>query len=223
VPRQRTFRFRSRLEKITRGGPYYAVSIPQQVSEALGGRGAIPVRAEINGVADVRASLVPSGGGRHRLRLNQATRIFAGIAVGAQVSVVLQADPEPALESMPGDLKRALQREAALAAFEWLPVGRRRHIVAWIEQAVRDTTRDKRIARAVEVALAVEERRLDRANHVVGSGKLGPLDDRMQPRAKLSTPRPPPRPDCTPPRRIRRDPSTKSRGAGARGSREDPE
>src|SRR5438270_4075994 len=75
------FAFSPRLEQVPRGGPYY-VSIPASVSRAIGRRGIVPVVASVNGVAEVRASIVPCGGGRHRLRLNAATRDAADAKLG---------------------------------------------------------------------------------------------------------------------------------------------
>ncbi|MFZ5897255.1 MAG: YdeI/OmpD-associated family protein [Myxococcota bacterium] len=184
----RTFTFHSRLERVAQGA-FYAIAIPARVSQALGKRGNVPVVAEINGVAEVRASLVPAGGGRHRLRLNASTRMSAAIEVGDRVHVRLRADLAPALEEMPADLRRELRQEGALEAFERMPVGRQRHIVEWIEKAAHEVTREKRIAQAVEVSLAFGERLSERANYVGGSGKLPPLDDRMRPRKTATRPR----------------------------------
>jgi hypothetical protein len=49
-----------------------------------------------------------------------------------------------------------------LGAWGALPPGKREHIVRWIEEAAHETTREKRLARAVEEALAREEKRIDR-------------------------------------------------------------
>jgi phage baseplate assembly protein W len=43
-----------------------------------------------------------------------------------------------------------------------MPPGKREHIVRWIDKAAQETTRQKRVARAVEEALARHEKRIDR-------------------------------------------------------------
>ena len=158
-----THRFSARVERIERGGPFYAVTIPVSVSKAIGKRGNVPVIAEVNGAAEVRASLLPCGGGRHRLRLNAEARRLANADEGDRVAVALTVDENPVADATPADLLRALREADALAAFERLPVGKRNHIVHWIEEAVMEATRERRIALAVEVALRKREKDHDRA------------------------------------------------------------
>lgn len=157
IPARHTFT--ARLE---RAGTLYVIAIPAAVSRAIGKRGNVPVIAWVNDVAEVRASLVPAGGGRHRLRLNAATRKLAGVAVGDRLSVALAVDEAPVAEPMPPDLARALADAHALETFERFPVGKQSHIIQWIEKAAREETRDKRIALTVEIALRGVERALDR-------------------------------------------------------------
>ncbi len=53
--------------------------------------------------------------------------------------------------------------EGAVEAFEALTTGRRNVLLRYLDEAVLPATRDKRLARALEEALAARERRLDRA------------------------------------------------------------
>jgi len=57
------------------------VDVPAEVSRAFGIRGYVPVRGRLNG-APIRATLVPSGGGRHRLYINGDMRKQAGVESG---------------------------------------------------------------------------------------------------------------------------------------------
>jgi hypothetical protein len=158
----RSFEFIARLERLVRGVTSYSVLIPAAVSKAIARRGHVPVVAMISHRVEVRASIVPCGNGRHRLQLNATTRTLANARPGDRLSITLAVDPNPTALSTPADLSRALSDEGSLEAYESFPVGKRNHIVAWIEQAVADTTRAKRIAKAVEVAAAARERRMDR-------------------------------------------------------------
>jgi hypothetical protein len=165
----RTFAFSPRLEQVSGGGPYY-ISIPADVSEAIGRRGIVPVVASVNGVADVRASMIPCGGGRHRLRLNAATRDAADAKLGGRLSIRLRVDENPVADSVPGDLARALRDMDAFDAFRRMPVGRQNHILRWLDAAVKEATREKRIGQIVEGALAWREDPRDRRWEGAGRG-----------------------------------------------------
>jgi hypothetical protein len=168
-PSARGFAFSPRLEQVPGGGPYY-VSIPTDVSRAIGRRGIVPVVASVNGVVEVRASMVPCGGGRHRLRLNAATRDAADAKLGGRLSVHLRVDDSPVADPVPGDLAHALREVDAFDAFRRMPVGRQNHILGWLEAAVKEATRDKRVAQIVEAALAWREDPRDRRWEGAGRG-----------------------------------------------------
>jgi hypothetical protein len=163
------FVFSPRLEQVPRGGPYY-VSIPEAVSKAIGRRGIVPVVASVNGVAEVHASIIPCGGGRHRLRLNAATRDAADAKLGDRLQLRLRVDENPVADAPPADLARALRDVDAFDAFRRMPVGRQNHILRWLESAMREETRERRIAQIVEGALAWREDPRDRRWEGAGRG-----------------------------------------------------
>lgn len=80
--------FTARIRK--RGANPY-VDAPARMSAALGQRGAVPVRGTLNAVP-IRATLVPAGGGRHRLYINGFMRKAAGVDVGDRVRLTLSPD-----------------------------------------------------------------------------------------------------------------------------------
>jgi hypothetical protein len=168
-PEARAFAFSPRLEQMPGGGPYY-VSIPARVTKAIGRRGIVPVVASVNGIAEVHASMVPCGGGRHRLRLNAATRDAADARLGGRLSLRLWVDENPVADSVPADLSRALRDVDAFDAFRRMPVGRQNHILRWLEAAVKDATRERRLALIVEGALAWREDPKDRRWEGAGRG-----------------------------------------------------
>jgi hypothetical protein len=112
--------------------------------------------------APFRASLVPRGGGRHRLFLNGEVRKAAGAVVGDRLAIEVRVDARRREVAVPEDLAEALREESVLEDWESLPPGKREHILRWIEQAVHEDTRAKRVVRAVEEALAKHEKRIDR-------------------------------------------------------------
>jgi hypothetical protein len=153
--------FEARLEHF---GSLYGVSVPAAISRALGVRGRVPVVARAAGGAPFRATLLPAGGGRHRLFLNGETRRAAHLTLGGRVALEVRVDAGPREVPIPPDLAEALRDQGVLDAWESLPPGKREHILKWIEEAVHEPTREKRVARAVQEALARHEKRVDRAN-----------------------------------------------------------
>jgi Domain of unknown function (DUF1905)/Bacteriocin-protection, YdeI or OmpD-Associated len=155
-----TFRFRTTLR---REGPVYLADIPIRISKAFGIRGRIPVVIEVPGAMPVRGTAMPRGGGAHKVFLNGEVRRQAGIQPGKRVTITLRLDRDSREVEPPGDLVQALREADALDDFSRFAVGKRAHIIDWIEEVKSETSRERRIAKAVEVSLAARERRLDRA------------------------------------------------------------
>jgi hypothetical protein len=108
-----------------------------------------PVRGTVNG-APFR-STVAVYGGRFLLGLNRELRAAAGgVGPGDNVTVELERDDEERTVELPADLRVALDADR-LAFFESLSYTHRREYVRWIEEAKREETRRRRVARAVEL------------------------------------------------------------------------
>jgi hypothetical protein len=140
----------------------YFVVIPERVSKAIGVRGRVPAIVRFGRAGEFRGTLMPRGGGRHAVSVNGEVRRAAGVAPGDRVRVVVEPDFGPREVPIPEDLARGLRDDEVLADWESLPPGKREHIVKWIEQAVHETTREKRVLRAIEEAHARREKRIDR-------------------------------------------------------------
>ena len=147
--------------KLVRFTVLYCVDVPAAVSRAIG-RARAPVVVRIAKGAPFRATLQPSGSGRHRLFLNAEVRVTAGVKVGDRIAIEVRVDREPREVPIPPDLAAALEDEGVLGAWTSMPPGKREHILKWIEEAVHEATRQKRVVRAVEEALARHEKRIDR-------------------------------------------------------------
>ena len=152
------YAFTSKLVRFT---VLYCVDVPAAVSRAVG-RARVPVVVRVARAAPFRATLQPSGGARHRLFLNGEVREAAGVQLGDRIAVEVRVDREPREVPLPPDLAEALEEEGVLAAWTSMPPGKREHLVRWIDKAAQETTRQKRVARAVEEALARHEKRIDR-------------------------------------------------------------
>jgi hypothetical protein len=177
----RQFKFITRLE---REKGYYSISIPAAVSRAIGKRGPVPVVATVNRTVEVRASIVPCGGGRHRLQLNARARGDANVEPGDRLAIELRVDENPIADPTPPDLERALRDHDLLGAFERFPVGKRNHILHWIEEAAADRTREKRIDMAVEVAMRASEKEHDRRAAKATKGPSSPSTLPLRARAR---------------------------------------
>lgn len=83
--------------------------------------------------------------------VSAANRKASGIAEGDLVEVELELDVEPRIVDAPADVAAALDQHPALRpAFEDLPFGLRRKLIATIEEARAPETRARRIAKLVE-------------------------------------------------------------------------
>jgi hypothetical protein len=138
------------------------VDVPASVSKAIG-RAKAPVEARIGEGETFRGTFMPAGGGRHRLFVSKATRRAAGVEPGDRVRITAIVDDGRREVPIPPDLREALVDGGVIDAWETMPPGKREHILAWVEKAAHEATREKRIVRSVEEALKVHERKLDRS------------------------------------------------------------
>jgi hypothetical protein len=139
-------RFEATLE---RHGSGTVVVVPFDLKEAFGS-GRPPVRATVNGYA-FRTTLFTMGG-RALLGLNREVREAAGLEAGQDVSVELEHDDEPRTVEVPTDLAVALEADPAVReTFDRLSYTHRKEYVRWIEDAKRDETRTRRIAKSIEL------------------------------------------------------------------------
>lgn len=137
-----------------------ALDVPAQVSDAFGVRGHVPVVGTADGV-ELTATLVPVGGGRHRLFLNGAVRGAIGKGAGDPVEIRVRLDQSDRMPETPSDLQEALAEAEASAAWEALAPSRRKECLVWLADAKRDHTRAARIGRIVQIALTEGTPRLE--------------------------------------------------------------
>ncbi len=125
------------------------VDVPGEVSQAFAKRGYIPVRGALNG-SPIRATLVPMGGGRHRLFLNGEMRKQAKVTVGDQVSLVLETDDQSRAVPMPAEFATALEEHAAAkVAFAQLLPSRQKEILAYLNWIKRPETLKRNIDKVI--------------------------------------------------------------------------
>lgn len=141
-------KFSATIEQGDRGGAY--VTIPFDV-EGVFGEKRPAVRATFDGVT-YRGSLARMGGPHHVLGLRKEIREAIGKGVGDVVEVTVEPDTEPRVVEVPEDLRAELLKYAdAEAFFAGLSYSHRREYVEWIEEAKREDTRARRIAKTIEM------------------------------------------------------------------------
>jgi hypothetical protein len=148
--------------KIGRTWVMYTVDVPLRVSRALKAEGNVPVVFSIDGSTPRKTTLAPRAGGGHRMHVHGESRREVGAKAGDTVSVVLQRDTDPSGAPLPPDLAEALDEAGALQTFRTMGPAAQRELVAYVEQAKREATRRKYVARVVERASQEREKRHDR-------------------------------------------------------------
>jgi hypothetical protein len=123
------------------------VEVPLDV-RALFGQARPPVRATVNG--HTFRSTVAVYGGKYYLGFNRDVRAAAGIEIGDVLTIDLERDEEERTVELPDDLEAVLD-PATRATFDSLSFTHRREYVRWIEEAKREETRKRRVAKAVEM------------------------------------------------------------------------
>ena len=136
-----------------------ALDVPAEVSDAFGLRGHVPVVGTADGI-ELTATLVPVGGGCHRLFLNGAVRDAIGKGAGDAVEMRIRLDRSDRTPETPTDLQEALAGSGASAVWGALAPSRRKELLVWLADGKRDQTRANRIGRIVQTALEEGTRRL---------------------------------------------------------------
>jgi hypothetical protein len=124
--------------------------VPPEVVAALGGGKRPAVMVTIRG--HTYRSTVAAYGDVFMLPLAAEHRQAAGVAAGDEVEVELAPDTAPREVEVPADLAAALAAEPeARAFFDGLSYSNRRWFVLSVEGAKAPETRQRRVAKAVEM------------------------------------------------------------------------
>jgi hypothetical protein len=141
----------------------YTVDVPERVARAIGAKGKVPVVFTMNGSSPRKTTLAPRAEGGHRLHVHGESRREVGAKEGDTVTIVLSRDVDPPGIAVPPDLAAALREADVLGVFRTMGPAMQRELVAFVEKAKRDETRQKYVARIVERAEEEREKRVDRA------------------------------------------------------------
>jgi len=135
---------------VPRGAAAAIVLDDEQVTAVGEGARRFPVVATVNGYS-WRTSVVRMGG-EFLVGLNRDVRRQAGVEAGDAVEVGLELDTAPRVVEVPEALAEALAADAqARAFFDGLAYTHRKEYAQWIAEAKRENTRERRVARAIEM------------------------------------------------------------------------
>ena len=126
------------------------IEIPADAVASLGPSKRPPVRVTINGKS--YRSTVAVMGGKFMVGVSAENRKIVSVAAGDKVDVTLELDSEPRVVTVPPDFKKALDRHTeAKRFFDGLSYSKRQWFVLGIEGAKTAETRERRIAKAVDM------------------------------------------------------------------------
>jgi uncharacterized protein YdeI (YjbR/CyaY-like superfamily) len=102
------------------------------------------------------------GGSNHILGILKAIREKTGKSIGDEVEITIQEDTEAREVAIPLDLQQALENSPGTEkSFRQLSYTHQKEYIQWIDEAKRPSTRQKRIAQAVEI---LQQGKKDRSN-----------------------------------------------------------
>lgn len=132
-------------------GPAAAVVLDEKRVAAIGeGAKRFPVLATVNGYT-WRTSVMRMGG-EFLVGLNRQVREQAGVQAGDRVAVKLELDTAPREVDVPEPLAAALaDDDDARAAFEGMAYTHRKEFARWVADAKREETRQRRVAKSVQM------------------------------------------------------------------------
>ena len=128
------------------------MSVPESVVAKLGAGKRPPVVVTINGYT-YRTTIAPMGG-RYLIGVSAEHRNGAGVQAGDKLTVSVELDTAPREVEVPKYLADALRKAGVRAAFDKLSYTHRKEHVRAIEDAKTDATRERRIAKAIEMLRA---------------------------------------------------------------------
>ena len=132
-------------------GPAAAVVLDDEQVAAVGeGAKRFPVLATVG--AHTWQTTATRMRGEYLLGLSRAVREAAGVVVGDVVEVSLELETAPREVELPAALEEALDGDPrARAGFDALAPSHRKEYARWISEAAREETRERRVAKAVEL------------------------------------------------------------------------
>ena len=171
-PPDTVIRFSAIIEKVG-VNPY--VRVPARVTRYFGKRGNVAVVVHLEG-GRVASTLVPVGGGVHRLYINRAMLRCTESRVGGRVSLGLDHDRTDRVLEIPESLNAAIRAcPPTVARWASFTRSKRHEIIRYIRSSKAEGTRDRNIRKLMRIleeptgagvlcGIHIPERRQARAN-----------------------------------------------------------
>jgi hypothetical protein len=141
-------RFRTTIQLA--GKTATGIQVPTEIIESLGAGKKPAVRVTLRG--HTYRTTVASRGDRYLVGVSAENRASAGVAAGDELDVEIELDTEPREITVPGDLADALAADSKAGTFfESLTYSQKRWYVEPIEQAKKAETRERRLAKALDM------------------------------------------------------------------------
>ena len=132
------------------GGNTTGFRVPDEFVAELGGGGRPKIVAVVNGYR-WRTSIARMGG-EYWLGVSAANRTGAGVTAGEMLDVDVTLDTAAREVEVPDDLARALAADPAAKAFwDGLSYSNQRYHVEQIAGAKTDATRERRVAKSIQL------------------------------------------------------------------------
>ena len=145
------FEFDASLVRPEGVGTWTYLDIPLEITQELGAKGQIKVVGSING-HPFRTSARPHGDGSHYVVVNKSIRDAIQATQGDVVHVVMERDTTPRTVDVPDDFAKAMEaNQQLIKSFESLSYSHKKEFVDWIQSAKKLETRERRIAKSLEM------------------------------------------------------------------------
>ena len=144
----KTYKFKAKIGG--EAGDSCSVYFPYDAETEFGTRARVPVKATFDGVP-YRGSLMKYSSVQHRIPVVEAIRAQIGKNVGDTIDVTITRDETERTVETPEDLAKLLKKEKLLEFFEKLSYTHRKEYVRWITEAKKEETRQRRLAKAIEM------------------------------------------------------------------------
>lgn len=142
--------FTAKVERFDGIGTWTYATVPINCEKEFNQKGRIRVKAVINKIS-FSSTLIPHGNGFHFIILNKDIRDKAKISLGDQVEARFELDQAPSTIEIPQDFQEFLSTDStANSFFEQLAPSHKKEYLAWIADAKKEETRQRRILQAVE-------------------------------------------------------------------------
>lgn len=130
-------------------GPAAAILLTDEQVAGLGAGKAFPVVVDF-GDRSIRLRLARMGG-ENMIGFSKAARAEAGVEIGQAVEVTIRVDTEERVVEIPPALVEALDADPAVrAAFENLPLSKRKEMARQVADAKQDETRARRLQKVLD-------------------------------------------------------------------------